>query len=155
MEENKTPQKNENKRLIIICATIILVAVMALLGVIILKNNSTNPEYEIYGDLSGIEMTYEDFTYGMKEDLSADVEQQVKDLYDEFLEANENNDQEAITAVFNKLDKLDVYDEEMMGNMEIIEMTPEELAQLDPDGDGVIVFEGDELPEGFTQEGEN
>ena len=155
MEEKNIPKKNENKRLMIICATIVLVAVMALVSVIVLKNNSSEAGYDMYGDLSDFEMTYEDFTYGMKADLSADVEEQVKALYDEFLQASKNNDEKAIMEIFEKLDSMDVYDEATMGNMEIVELTPEELAQLDPDGDGIIVFEGDEIPEGFVEDGGN
>lgn len=147
METNNTSKKNEYKKLIIICSTIALVAAMALVGVLVLKNNSSKSDYEMMGDLSDFEMTYEDFAYGLKEDMSADEQAQVEALYNEFLEASKNNDENAMMDIFARLDELDLYDESMMGQM--VELTEEEWAELDPDGDGIIVFEDGEIPEGF------
>jgi len=156
METNNTPQNKENKKLIIICATTVIVAALALVTVLVLKSNSSKSDFKIYGDLSEFTMTYDDFTYGMKEDLPADVEEQIKNLYDEFLVASENSDDTAMIKIFDELDKLDVYDEGMMENMGgVIELTPQEMAELDSDGDGVIVFEDDELPAEFDESGGN
>jgi len=152
MENTNIEQKNENKKLIIICATIVLVVIAALAIVLILKNDSSKSEFTMQGNISGLQMTYEDFTFGMKDDLSAEVEEKVKSLYDDFVAASEQNDGEAISKVFEELNKLDVYDDNFIGNMGgagFIEMTPEELAELDTDGDGVIVFQSDMITDGL------
>ena len=155
MENTNIEQKGENKKLIIICAAIVLVAALALTTVLILKNNSSKNDFSMQGDISKLQMTYEDFTFGMKDNLPAEVEEKVKSLYDDFVAASEKNNPEAIVKIFDELNKLDVYEDDFMGNMGgsgFIELTPEELAELDPDGDGVIVFEGSTFNEGVPGE---
>jgi len=140
---------NNMKKTIIICVTLVLVTVLGLTAVIIIKNSQNKEEMQKINSIG--EMSYEDFTFGMKEDLSQEVIDEVKSLYYDFLQALENNDDKAINNVFDKLSKLDVYDEGAMQSG-MIEMSPEEFAKLDPDGDGIIVFGAEELPDDFGTE---
>ncbi|MCK5129496.1 MAG: hypothetical protein KAQ68_06580 [Clostridiales bacterium] len=142
-----------NKKLIIICTTIILVVAIVMTGVFIITKDKPSKNVVIggMGNMIDMEMSYEDFTFGMKEDLSQEVMDEVKSLYDEFLQALENNDDKEINNVFEKLSNLEVYDEGAMQSG-MIEISPEEFAKLDPDGDGIIVFDKGDLPDGVEVE---
>ena len=142
-----------NKKLIIICTTIILVVAIVMTGVFIITkdNPSKNVVIGDIGNMIDMEMSYEDFTFGMKEDLSQEIMDEVKSLYDEFLQALENNDDKEINSVFEKLSKLEVYDEGAMQSG-MIEISPEEFAKLDPDGDGIIVFGEEGFPDDIGTE---
>jgi hypothetical protein len=126
--------KKNYKKLIIICSVVVLFAVLLLVGALIYKNNKAND----LSDEQGYEMTYEDFTFGMKDDLSEEVKQQVKEIYNDYVAAVEKNDNDAIDKVFAKLDELSVYSEE-----------DEELngAFFDENGDDAI-YENEEESEG-------
>jgi len=155
MKTNNNENVSSNKKLLIICGTFVIVTILFLAGILVLKNKIPKAKTQTMDNFSDYEMTFEDFTFGVKEDQDDEVMKELRSLYDEYLEANKNGNEKSMIKVFEKLSSLDIYDEDMMNNMEMIELTPEELEELDPDGDGVIYFDEGELPEGVEIVGGN
>jgi hypothetical protein len=100
------------KKTLIICGTIVLAAVIALVLVVVLKADDTAAVPE-KGDMEKgqkvrefVDMTYEEFTKGMDENLSYEVQTQVDALYEEYQGA----DQERRALIFRELLGLGVYE---------------------------------------------
>lgn len=151
--ENDT---NSNKKLIIICITIILVVAMVMAVVIIMvKNKSKDNTMSIDGMemLLNEQISYEEFIFGIKDDVTDEEEAALKELYAELNEAISNDDNDAVMEVYAKLSRLDIYDDSIIKG--IMELSPEDFANLDPNGSGVVYFGEGELPDGFEIIGES
>lgn len=91
------------KKTIIICISLVLVASMALVGIILLKNNGNK------GDDSGkgkAVMTYEEFTKSVRTDLSNEVKEEIQKIYDEYKNAK---DEETRSAVLKRYYGMDIF----------------------------------------------
>lgn len=142
MEQQETKPKNDMKKTLIICGSAIVVAAIALVCVLVLTGNNNSGLAEINGTLmNGGEMTFEDFCFGMKEDLPQETMDEVKRLYEEAKQAMKEGDMDKLDEVYQELDSLDVFDFsniniESLGNMEGVIIMDENGNMLD------------ELPEG-------
>ena len=140
MEQNEAKPKSDIKKTIIICGTILVVVVIALVCVLVLTGKPS-PEAELPGNPSVIgaeDMSFEQFTMGMKQDLPPETMDEVKRLYEQVQKAMKENDTDKMSEAFEELSALGVFDESMM-NMDSM--------------DGVIIMDEngnvlDELPEG-------
>jgi len=97
------------KKTLIICGTFVLVAVIALVTVIVLKADGpgTDEGYdkgEKFREMP--DMTYEEFTKGMKKDLSRELKAEVDALFEEYQTA----DQDRRSEIFTDLYSLGVYE---------------------------------------------
>ena len=52
--------------------------------------------------------TFEEFCVGMKDDLSKEVLEEVRDLYEQWVEAEKNGDSDRMTEIYEQLVDLDV-----------------------------------------------
>ena len=52
--------------------------------------------------------TFEEFCVGMKDDLSEEVLEEVRDLYEQWVEAEKNGDADRMTEIYEQLVDLDV-----------------------------------------------
>lgn len=101
-----------SKKTIIACSSILLVAVLVLVGVFVLKGNKNKEN----GDLGENElsymanMTYEEFTSSMKKDLPKEVQDQVKAIYDDMMKAVKEKDAKKVEELYTKVFDLDVMD---------------------------------------------
>lgn len=139
------------KKLIIICGAVLLAVAMVMAVFVVISNNQQKKDDTIIsgvGNALGFEMSYEDFTFGLKVDRTDEEESMLMELYEEFKAALAEGDNETITAVFEKLDMMNLFDENMISQM--IELSPEELAELDLEGNGFVVIEDEgESRQGF------
>ena len=140
MEKSEVKSKNDIKKTIIICGTILVVVVIALVCVLVLTGKpsaepvlSDNP-----AAIGADDMTFEQFTMGMKKDLPPETMEEVKRLYEQVQEAMEENETDKMQEAFEELNALDVFDMSMM-NMDSMDG----VIIMDEDGN---VLEG--LPEG-------
>lgn len=143
MEQQETKPKNDMKKTLIICGSAIVVAAIALVCVLVLAGNGNSGVSDITSGtiMNGGEMTFEDFCFGMKEDLPQETMDEVKRLYEEAKQAMKEGDMDKLDEVYQELDSLDVFDFsniniESLGNMEGVIIMDENGNMLD------------ELPEG-------
>jgi hypothetical protein len=91
------------KKTIIICASLILVATMALVGSVLFKNNS---KVDDNGKGKGV-ITYEQFTQDIRPDLSNEVKEEIEKNYDEYTAAK---DDAARNEVLKRLYGMDIFE---------------------------------------------
>jgi flagellar basal body-associated protein FliL len=108
-----TKGSNQTKKTLIICGSIVIVAVIVMVCIFMLqgKKNTNNMEIMDNGAfLSGSEMSFEDFCMGMKKDLPQETMDEVKRLYDAMKQAEKDKDMDRIGEIFEELAQLDVFD---------------------------------------------
>lgn len=112
--ENQNENGNmRTKRLLIICGCIIVVAAIALIGVLVLKdrNKSNLPDFLDQTEMIGIEdMTFEQFSMGMRKDLPAETLEEAKRLFAELQQATADGDAARVDEINLELSGLDLYD---------------------------------------------
>lgn len=143
MEKQNTEGNNQMKKTLIICGSILAVAVIAIVCIILLTNQNQN-QNEVLNDgmvMDPSEMTFEEFCMGMKKDLPQETMDEVKRLYDELQKAQENNQIDRVSEIFEELNQLDVYD---FGNsgvpLEVLDLSELDSGALS--SGGAIKIEG-------------
>ena len=100
------------KKTLIICGTIVLVAIIALAAVLVLKSDGMDKGgYDDKALRELPDMTYEEFTKGMSADLSREVQAEVDMLYEQYQDA----DQQRRAEIFRELKGLGIYEAKELG----------------------------------------
>lgn len=123
---------------------------MVMAGVVlIIKNKQKDNTLSIDGIQTMLyeQISYEDFTFGIRDDITDEEEALLMELYEKLSDAIAKKDNDAVMEVYGKLGELNLYDNSIMDS--ITQMNPEILSELDNGGDGIIYFGEGELPEGF------
>lgn len=113
MEQQNSNGNNQMKKTLIICGSILAVAVIALVCIMILTNQKTPNQAEMLNGgmlMDPSEMTFEEFCMGMKKDLPQETMNEVKRLYEVLQKAFEDEDMDKVNEVYKELEQLDVYD---------------------------------------------
>ena len=150
MENNEVKPKNDIKKTLIICGTVLAVVVIALVCVFVLTGKPS-AEAGLSGN-SGVidagDLSFEQFTMGMKQDLPPETMEEVKRLYAQVQKAMEENDTDKMSEAFEELNALDVFDESMMNmdSMEGVIIMDENGNVLDGLPEGAIPIGGGAIP---------
>lgn len=141
MEKQNTEGNNQMKKTLIICGSILAVAVIAMVCIIILTNQNQNQTEILNGGMmmDPSEMTFEEFCMGMKKDLSPEIMEEVRRLFDEMKKAYKNNQEERIGEIYEELNKLDVYDNHI--NLDMGDFDIGDIDFSDMDSGSVIIMD--------------
>lgn len=149
MENQNANQSKESstKKILIICGSVVLVALIAMVCVFMLqgKKNTSNLESmdgNMIMDMS--KLSFEDFSMGMKKDLPKETMDEVKRLYEKIIQASKDNKMDKVTELYDELFKLDVYDMETTGDGEVAG-----VIIMDENGN---ILEGGEIPDDLKDE---
>lgn len=120
MEKQNTEGNNQMKKTLIICGSILAVAIIAIVCIILLTGQNQNQTEMLNGTMlmDPSEMTFEEFCMGMKKDLPQETMDEVKRLYEEMQKAFEDEDMDKVNDIYEQLDQLDVYDFSQFEHME-------------------------------------
>lgn len=113
MENQNVNESMKTKRLLIICGCIIVVAAIALIGVLVLKDRNENslPDFLDQAAMVGIEeMTFEQYSMGMRKDLPAETLEEAKRLFEELQQASADGDAGRMNEINMELARLDLFD---------------------------------------------
>lgn len=113
MENQSANESMKTKRLLIICGCVIVVAALALTAVLVLtnRNKTSVPDVLNQTGMIGIEdMTFEQFSMGMRDDLSAETMEEAKRLFAELQQATADGDAARVNEINMELADLDLYD---------------------------------------------
>lgn len=139
-----TPKgSNQTKKTLIVCGSIVIVAVIAMVCIFVLQGKKNTNNMAIMDNgmiMGGSEMSFEQFCMGMKEDLPQETMDEVKKLYDEMKQAEKDKDMDRVGEIFEELAHLDVFDTNGF------DMVPGGASVIITDMDGNVIS-GEDIPD--------